>query len=99
MGHPLHHAYLQATTVNFLSMVMSQIGTAFAARTERASLRSIGILSNRLLLWGIGIELALSAMFIYVSTFQHGLGTAALPVHLILLTLPSPLIVWGADEL
>ena len=98
-GHPLHHAYLQATTMTFLAMVMSQIGTAFAARTERASLRSIGVFSNRLLLWGIGFELVLSAMFIYVPLFQHVLGTAALPVHLLLLTLPFPLIVWGADEL
>jgi len=98
-GHPLHQAYLQATTMTFLAMVMSQIGTAFAARTERASLRSIGLLSNRLLLWGIGFELALTAMFIYLPLFQHVLGTAALPVHLLLLTLPFPLIVWGADEL
>lgn len=98
-GHPLHQAYLQATTMTFLAMVMSQIGTAFAARTERASLRSIGVLSNRLLLWGIGFELALTAMFIYLPLFQRVLGTAALPVHLLLLTLPFPLIVWGADEL
>ena len=98
-GHPLHQAYLQATTMTFLAMVMSQIGTAFAARTERASLRSIGLLSNRLLLWGIGFELALTAMFIYLPLFQRVLGTAALPVHLLLLTLPFPLIVWGADEL
>ena len=99
VGHPLHHAYLQATTMTFLAMVMSQIGTAFAARTERASLRSIGVLSNRLLLWGIGFELALTAMFIYLPLFQRVLGTAALPARLLLLTLPFPLIVWGADEL
>jgi calcium-translocating P-type ATPase len=98
-GHPLHHAYLQATTMTFLAMVMSQIGTAFAARTERASLRSIGVLSNRLLLWGIGFELALSAMFIYLPPFQDLLGTTALPADLLLLTLPFPLIVWSADEL
>jgi hypothetical protein len=44
---------------------MGQIGTAFAARTERASLRSIGVFSNRLLLWGIAFELVLSALIIY----------------------------------
>ena len=56
-GTPLHHAYLQATTMTFLGMVMGQIGTAFAARTEHASLRSVGVFSNRLLLWGIAFEL------------------------------------------
>ena len=35
-----------------------QLGTAFASRTERGSLRSIGFFSNRLLLWGIAFELA-----------------------------------------
>jgi Cation transporting ATPase, C-terminus/PucR C-terminal helix-turn-helix domain len=52
-GRPLHHAYLVATTMTFAGMSAGQIGTAFAARTDRASLRSVGFLSNRLLLWGI----------------------------------------------
>ena len=98
-GHPLHHAYQQATTMTFLGMVMGQIGTAFAARTERASLRSIGVFSNRLLLWGIAFELALSALIIYAPPLQSLLGTAALAPHMLLFTLPFPFIVWGADEL
>ena len=98
-GHPLHHAYQQATTMTFLGMVMGQIGTAFAARTERASLRSIGVFSNRLLLWGIAFELVLSALIIYAPPLQSLLGTAALEPHMLLFTLPFPFIVWGADEL
>ncbi len=98
-GTPLHHAYLQATTMTFLSMVACQIGTAFAARTERASLRSIGVFSNRLLLWGIAFELALTAVLIYVPVFQDLLGTAALPAKDLLLVVPFPFVVWGADEL
>ena len=98
-GHSLHHAYQQATTMTFLGMVMGQIGTAFAARTERASLRSIGVFSNRLLLWGILFELVLSALIIYAPPLQSVLGTAALEPHMLLFTLPFPFIVWGADEL
>ncbi|HMI80214.1 MAG TPA: cation-transporting P-type ATPase [Solirubrobacterales bacterium] len=98
-GEPLHHAYQQATTMTFLSMVACQVGTAFAARTERASLRSIGVFSNRLLLWGIAFELALTAILIYVPVFQELLGTAALPWYYVLLVVPFPFIVWGADEL
>ena len=52
-GKPLHHAYQQATTMTFLGMIAGQVGTAFAARTERASLRSVGVFSNPLLIWGI----------------------------------------------
>jgi calcium-translocating P-type ATPase len=98
-GSPLHHAYQQATTMTFLSMVVAQIGTAFAARTERASLRSVGPFSNPLLLAGIAAELALAAAIIYIPPLQHLLGTAALPAPLLLITLPFPFIVWGADEI
>ena len=58
-GSPLHHAYLQATTMTFAGIVACQVGTALAARTEHASLRSVGFFSNRMLLWGIAFELAL----------------------------------------
>jgi len=98
-GSPLHHAYLQATTMTFLSMVVAQIGTAFAARTERASLRSVGPFSNPLLLAGIAAELALATAIIYIPQLQDLLGTAALPPQLLLITLPFPFIVWGADEI
>ena len=98
-GQPLHHAYLQATTMTFIAMVVCQIGTAFAARTEHASLRSVGVFSNRLLLWGIAFELIVAAMVIYLPPLQHLLSTAALPPRLLLITLPFPFIVWGADEL
>jgi len=98
-GSPLHHSYLQATTMTFLSMVMAQIGTAFAARTDRASLWSVGVFSNRWLLAGIAMELALAAAIIYLPPLQDLLSTAALPPRLLLLTVPFPFIVWGADEI
>jgi calcium-translocating P-type ATPase len=98
-GTALHPAYQQATTMTFLAMVVAQIGTAFAARTDRASLRSVGLFSNPLLLAGIALELALAAAIIYVPVLQHLLSTAALPPHLLLLVAPFPFIVWGADEL
>jgi calcium-translocating P-type ATPase len=98
-GDPLHHAYLTATTMTFFGMIAGQIGTAFAARTDRASLRSVGVFSNPLLLWGIGFELVLAAILIYVPLFQSLLGTAALSPADLLFALPYPFIVWGADEL
>jgi calcium-translocating P-type ATPase len=98
-GHPLHHAYLQATTMTFLGMIAGQIGTAFAVRTEHGSLRSIGVLSNRWLLGAIAAELLLAAVFIYAPPLQSLLGTAGLPVHDLAFLLPYPFIVWSADEL
>jgi calcium-translocating P-type ATPase len=98
-GHPLHHAYLQATTMTFLGMIAGQIGTAFAVRTRMASLRSIGVFSNRYLILAIAAELAVAALCVYVGPLQSLLGTAALPVRDLVLLTPFPLIVWGADEL
>ncbi len=99
VGHPLHHAYQQATTMTFLGMIFGQIGTAFAVRTRRASLRSIGVFSNRYLLLAIAGELLLAVVFVYAPPLQSLLGTAGLPASDLVLLLPYPLIVWGADEL
>ena len=44
--------------MTFLGIVACQVGTALAARTERRSLREVGLTTNRLLLWGIAFELA-----------------------------------------
>jgi calcium-translocating P-type ATPase len=98
-GHALHHAYLAATTMTFLGMIVGQIGTAFAARTDRASLRSVGVFSNRLLLAGIAFELVLAAALIYLPPLQSLLATAALSPVDLLFVAPFPFIVWGADEL
>ncbi|WP_454561344.1 cation-translocating P-type ATPase [Mycobacterium haemophilum] len=98
VGTPLHHVYRQATTMTFLGMVMGQIGTAFAVRTQRASLWSVGVFSNRYLLAGIAAEIVLAAVFVYAPTMQSLLSTEApAPIDLLVL-LPFPFVVWGADE-
>jgi calcium-translocating P-type ATPase len=98
-GSPLHETYTRATTMTFAGIVACQIGTALAARTERASLRSVGFFSNRLLLWAILSEIVFAAGLIYLSPLQDLFGTAALgPVELAILA-TFPVVVWGADEL
>jgi calcium-translocating P-type ATPase len=98
-GSPLHHAYLQATTASFGAIVACQVGTAFASRTEHASLRQIGLTSNPLLLGGIAFELLFAAAVIYLPPLQAVFGTAALPPWVLAALLPMPLLVWGVDEI
>jgi magnesium-transporting ATPase (P-type) len=98
-GHPLHHAYVQATTMYWVGMMAGQIGTAFAVRTRRESLRSVGLLSNTYLLKAIAGVIVFAALFVYVPPLQGVLGTAALPARYVVLLLPYPFIVLGADEL
>jgi len=97
-GSPLHRLYQQATTVAWLGIVACQVGAAFAARTERASLRSVGLTTNPLLLGGIAVEIAFAAALVYLP-FMHAIfGTATPSPAQLALVLPYPFIVWGADE-
>jgi magnesium-transporting ATPase (P-type) len=98
-GAPLHHAYLEATTITFLAIVVCQIGTALAARTDRASLLEIGLSTNPLLLWGFLFELAFAAAVVYLPPLQAAFSTAALGPSELVVLLPFPLVIWGADEL
>ncbi|MFF0341652.1 cation-translocating P-type ATPase [Kribbella sp. NPDC004875] len=98
-GTALHHLWLQATTMSFLGIVACQIGTAFASRTQYASLRSIGLTTNRLLLWGIAFEVVFAAAVVALPALQSIFGTAVPPVPQVFVLTAFPFVVWGADEL
>ncbi len=78
---------------------MCQVGTAMAARTDHASLRSVGLCSNTLLLWGIAFELVFTAALVYLPLANQVMGTAPLPLTTLAMVTPFPLLVWGVDEL
>jgi magnesium-transporting ATPase (P-type) len=94
----MQQTYLRATTATFAAIVACQVGTALAARTDRVSLLRIGLASNRLLLWGIAFELVFSAAVIYLPAANVLLGTAPLPWSTLVMLVPFPVLVWGADE-
>ncbi len=52
--------------MTFLGMIAGQIGTVFAVRTRRPSLRSVGVAA----------EILLAALFVYAPPAQTLLGTA-----------------------
>jgi len=98
-GTPLHDPYVTATTMTFAGIVACQIGTAVAARTDWASLRSVGLFTNRLLLIGIATEIAFAALIIYVPSLQGIFHTAPLDLDQLVVLATFPIAVWGADEL
>ena len=71
--------YRQATTVTFAAIVIAQIANAFACRSDRVSFVRLGFASNPLLLWGVGIQLALLLSFVYAPPLNRLLGTGPLP--------------------
>ena len=93
-GSPLNHAYRQATTVAWLGIVACQIGTAFAVRTDHASLRSVGVFTNRFLLGGIAFALAFAPLLVYMPAMHGIFGTAAVTPPQLAIVAPFPFIVW-----
>ncbi len=70
--------YLKATTMCLAGIVMSQIGNVFACRTESESVFKIGFLSNKLVLFGICVELALISIIVYFPPLQKIFNTSFL---------------------
>jgi magnesium-transporting ATPase (P-type) len=97
-GSALNLGYRQATTVAWLGIVACQVGSAFAVRTDRASLRQVGVLSNRPLLGAIAVALAFAGAVVYVPALQGFFGTAALSPGQLATVAPFPFVIWGADE-
>jgi Ca2+-transporting ATPase len=90
--------YVQATTMTQSGIVMGQVGAGMAMRTNRRSAFSIGLLSNRFLLAGIAVELALAAALVYVPGLNAAFHQGPLgPWHWVFLLAWAPL-VFGAEE-
>jgi P-type Ca2+ transporter type 2C len=91
--------YILATTMTHGAVVTTQIGNGFAQRTNVQSIFKVGFFSNKYMLWGIGAELIIFSMLVYIpalaKVFHHG------PINVmnwgfLLLLAPTLLI---ADEL
>ncbi|MPM50827.1 Calcium-transporting ATPase [bioreactor metagenome] len=97
-GVPLAAAglvYRQATTMTLASIVFCQIGAVLNCRTERESVFSVGLFSNKRVLLGIAVELALICALSYVPFLQGIFNTAplALTDWALLVILPFPILL------
>jgi magnesium-transporting ATPase (P-type) len=90
--------YLEATTMTMAGIVMAQVGAGLAWRTNRLSLRSVGLLSNRLLLAGIAVEVAMIALLAYTPGLDSVFHTSGLGAWHWLFLLVWPPLVIGAEE-
>jgi sodium/potassium uptake antiporter P-type ATPase alpha subunit len=91
--------YMQATTMSHAAIIMTQIGNAFACKTNFESVFKAGFFKNKLLLWGILAEVALLNILIYVPHLNKVFNHAPLGITdwLVLIAfIPSVLI---AEEL
>ena len=87
--------YRQATTMTLASIVFCQIGAVLNCRTEQQSVFSVGVFSNKRVLLGIGVEVALICALSYVPFLQGIFNTAPLgwTDWLLLVVLPFPILL------
>lgn len=68
--------YRMATTMTLAGVVATQVGAVMGCRTDSTSVFRIGLFTNRLILWGILVELTLLAILIYTPFIQPIFNTA-----------------------
>ena len=91
--------YAMATTMTLAGVVTTQIGAVLCRRSEYTSIFKIKLSTNRLVLLGIGVELLLVSLIMYVPFLQEIFGTAPISIQdwLFLFILPPVFIVF--DEI
>ncbi|HZF71495.1 cation transporting ATPase C-terminal domain-containing protein, partial [Sulfuricurvum sp.] len=77
--------YLQATTLTFAAIIFAQIGNGLSCRSQRESLFRIGLWSNRYYVAGVGVQLAVLFLLVFVT-----------PLGAIFATEPFDPIYWRA---
>lgn len=79
---------IAAQTIAFVALCCSELIRAFAARSEYSSVFSIGVFSNRWMVWAVGVSLLLVLMTVYVPFLQPFFDTVPLGVSDWLLMAP-----------
>jgi sodium/potassium-transporting ATPase subunit alpha len=91
--------YQQATTICLTSIIICQIANVFVVRSPRLSIFKQGFLSNRKVVIGVFIELAIILCIVYLPPMQAVLGTQPLTLEHWLFLLPFAIILFVAEEL
>jgi P-type Ca2+ transporter type 2C len=95
----LYGAYAIANTVYHAGVVTSQIGNAFACRTETAHNTAMGWFSNKFLWMGIGAELLIIILLIYVPFLAGIFNHVQIPLYYWPGLLMYALIIYGLEWL
>ncbi|HEU5320621.1 MAG TPA: cation-translocating P-type ATPase C-terminal domain-containing protein, partial [Methylomirabilota bacterium] len=74
------------------------IANVFACRSQRESAFRLGLWSNRLILWGIAVEVVLALAVVYTPLGNRLFGTAPIPLAAWLFPVPFALGLIALDE-
>jgi Ca2+-transporting ATPase len=85
-------------TMVFTTLTLSEMGYVMAIRSNRDSLATIGLFSNRAMVWAVGLTTILQFAVVYVPFLQPWFGTVALPLREILICLAlSTSLLWFVE--
>ncbi len=89
------NVYVMATTMTLAAIVFCQIAAAINCRTQLTSVFKIGLFSNHRIWFGIGFEIILIALLMYVPVLQGLFNTTGIAGRDwgLLLSIPIPLIL------
>ncbi len=91
--------YLQATSACLAAIIVTQVVNVFLCRHPTESAFRFGLFSNRFLLWGVGVEVALILAIVYTPWGNAVFGTAPLGPEAWLFMLPFALGMLLLEEL
>jgi magnesium-transporting ATPase (P-type) len=91
--------YLQATTACFSAIIVAQIVNVFLCKTPERSVFSGQFFDNRIILWGIALEIALVLVIDYTGWGNLIFGTAPIAPEVWLFVLPFALGMLLLEEL
>jgi len=91
--------YLRATTASLSAIVVMQIVNVFICRSSVRSIFSTGIFGNRLIYWGVLLEILLVVIINYTDLGNIILGTAPLPGIFWLFITPFAFVMLSMEEM
>jgi len=87
-------ALAKAQTIAVTFVIFFQIFYMIHCRSLKDNIRKIGLFSNPTVFWGIGVVLALQALFVYLPLLQRVFRTAALSIQDLALTLVASFLIF-----
>jgi sodium/potassium-transporting ATPase subunit alpha len=89
---------MRATTACLSAIIVMQIVNVFLCRSSIRSVFSTGLTNNRLIVWGVGLELALLLLINYTPLGNAILDTAPVPAGLWLFVIPMAAGMFVLEE-
>lgn len=91
--------YLRATTACLSAIIVMQVANVFLCRSATRSVFSTGLFGNRLIVWGVILEIALILLIDYSYWGNVILGTAPIARKVWLFVLPFAVVLLILEEL